>query len=127
MRSTVRLAALRGAGALLLALGIALFCFLAVWFWEIFLWFIFGPLAVGSLYAGWKLVRPSEAASRAVIYWAIALLWTLAVVMIAFKDTTLLGGAIAVVVAAGTIAGLYVLAQKPVAAKAGFSQSDRHA
>jgi hypothetical protein len=41
--------------------------------------------------------------------------------MISFKDTTLLGGAIAVAVAAATITGLYALAQKPVGTKAEFS------
>jgi hypothetical protein len=115
MRSSVRLGIFRAVGAMLLALGIALSCFLAYWFWEIVLWLIFGPLAIGSLYAGWKMWRTSQATARAVVYWAASVLWVLVIVMISFKDVTFLGGAVAALVVAGAIGALYTFVQKSVA------------
>jgi hypothetical protein len=105
---------LRSVGVLLLAVGVALLFFLGVWFWEVVLWLIFGPLAIGSLYAGWKMWRPSKATARAVVYWAISVLWVLAFVMISFKDVTLIGGVVAALMAASVVGAVYVLVQKSV-------------
>jgi hypothetical protein len=67
------------------------------------------------------MLRPSESTARAVIYWAIALLWTLAIALIPFKDTTLVGGAIGVAVAVGVISGLYGLARKSIGSSSALS------
>jgi hypothetical protein len=119
MRNNIQLALLRSVGVLLIAIGVALLCFLGVWFWEVVLWLIFAPLAIGSLYAGWKMCRPSKATARAVIYWAISVLWVLAFVMISFKDVTLIGGVTAAIFAASVVGAVYVLVQKSVVSNPG--------
>jgi hypothetical protein len=103
---------LRSVGVLLLALGVALLCFLGFWFWEVVLWLIFGPPAIGSLYAGWKMWRPSKATARAIVYLAMSVLWVLVFVMISFKDVTLLGGVAAALIAASAVGAVYVLVLK---------------
>jgi len=55
------------------------------------------------------MCRLSKATARAVIYWAISVLWVLTFVMISFKDATLIGGASAAILAASAV---YVLVQK---------------
>jgi hypothetical protein len=119
MRNNIQLALLRSVGVLLIAIGVALLCFLGVWFWEVVLWLIFAPLAIGSLYAGWKMCRPSKATARAVIYWAISVLWVLAFVMILFKDVTLIGGITAAILAASVVGAVYVLVQRSMVSNPG--------
>lgn len=118
MRNGVRLVILRAVGAMLLALGLAILCFLAYWFWEVVLWLILGPLAVGSIYAGLRMWRPSHATVRAVAYWAASVLWVLLIVLISFKDVTLFGGTMASLVAGGAIGALYAFVQRSVAIEA---------
>jgi hypothetical protein len=90
------------------ALGFALLGFLGLWFWELVFWLILGPLAITSLYVGWRLWRPSGAATRAVIYWAASVAWVLVIVLVLFKDVALVAGLVAALLAGGVIRWLYV-------------------
>ena len=95
-------------------LGAVLFAFLSYWYWEIVLWIIFAPLATASLILAWRLWHPTRAASRAVIYWALSVVWVLGAVLVAFKDVTVLGGAVAVLIALGLVVLVYGCVQKSI-------------
>ncbi len=101
--------------ALLVALAACVLGFLVVWYFELVLWGILGPFAVGSLNLGLRIWRPFGATRRAVIYWAISVAWVLLLVLVFFKDVTMIGGLIATAIAAGAIWLVYASVQRSVA------------
>ena len=89
--------------------------FLSIWYFEVALWVAFGPFAVASLNLGLRIWRPSAATTRGVVYWAISVAWSLLVVVVAFKETTLTGGLIATAIATGVIWFIYASVQRSIA------------
>ena len=87
----------------LIAVGLSGVVFLAVWYFELVLWGIFGPFALGSVYLGVRMWRPSSATQRAALYWAISVAWTVSFMLIAFKDVTVTGALMTIAVAASAI------------------------
>jgi hypothetical protein len=93
-------------------LGTVMVTFLGFWYWEVVLWVILAPLALTSLYLAWRLWWPTRSTSRAVIYWAVSLVWVLTLVMVSFKDVTVFGGITATVLTSGLIVLIYGCVQK---------------
>lgn len=114
MRRSGWLVLARVLSASLALMGAVVFAFLCYWYWEVVLWTILAPLGFTSLYLSWTLWRPTRATSRAVICWAVSVVWVLGLVMISFKDTTVIGGALAAALALGLVALVYGCVQKSV-------------
>lgn len=102
-------------GMALIAAGVL--AFLGYWYFESVLWVILAPPAFTSLYLSWRLWRPSKATNRAVIYWAISIAWMLTLVFLSFKDVTIFGGIVAMVVAVAGVASIYGCVQKSIASE----------
>lgn len=95
--------------ALFLSAGSCVFAFLVVWYFELVLWIILGPFAFASIYLALRLWWVSPHASSAVKYWATSVAWALAIVLAMFKDVTLIGGSVAVAVAAIIVWAIHAL------------------
>ena len=91
-------------GFLLIGIAVALFAFLAFWYWEMILWIIFLPLPVASLNLGIKILRAS-AGRIALVLWFLSVVWVLGFVLALFQDVTA-GGIFSV----GLVASLFGLA-----------------
>jgi FtsH-binding integral membrane protein len=115
MRRSRRAALLLALSILLIAVGVFGIAFLCVWYFELVLWGIFAPLALGSFYLGVRIWRPSAAAERAVSFWAISVAWTVSFVLLSFNDVTRLGALVMVAAAAGAICVVYLSVKKSIA------------
>ena len=95
-------------------LGMVILAFLCFWYWEIFLWLILAPLAVTSLYLSWRLWWLTQSSPRAVIYWAVSLMWVLSLVIVFFQDVTVVGGVIAILLTLVLVVLVYGYVQKSI-------------
>jgi hypothetical protein len=115
MRRTELTALSRALSILLIVVGACLVAFLYVWYWEFMLWGIFAPLALGSIYLGVRMWRPSRATQRAAMFWVISVAWTVSFVLLAFKDVTSHGAALMIAASAGAICLVHFSVKKSIA------------
>jgi hypothetical protein len=105
----------RALSVLLIAVGACGVAFLLVWYWELVLWGIFAPFALGSVYLGVRMWRPSRTVQRAVMFWVVSVVWTLSLVLLSFKDVTGHGAVLMIATSAGAICLVYFSVKKLVA------------
>ncbi len=115
MRRSQLIALSRVLSILLIAVGVCGVGFLLVWYWELVLWGIFAPLALGSIYLGVRMWQPSRAAQRAVMFWVISVAWTVSLVLLSFQDVTSRGAVLMIAASAGAISLVYFSVKKSVA------------
>lgn len=102
----------RVASSFFFLVGICLLAFLGFWYFELVLWIIFAPFTFATLHLARRLWTPSTSLPRAVIVWAASVAWTLTAVLMSFKKVTIVGGAVATLIAVAAAWSLYIWSRR---------------